>query len=76
MLAQPMLRGEGSESTQAEGARTPNGFFTTSPSTAEPIDRRTNAGIDVEPVFLMIEARWFSTVRWLILRSVAMFLLG
>ena len=27
---------------------------------------RANAGTDFDPVFFMIEARWFSTVRWLI----------
>ena len=37
---------------------------------------RANAGSDFEPVFFMIEARWFSTVRWLMPRSAAMFLLG
>src|ERR1035437_4149103 len=35
-----------------------------------------NAGRDLEPVFFMIEARWFSTVRWLMPRSAAIFLLG
>ncbi len=75
-LANPMLSGEGSESTQAEGARTPNGRLTISPFTAAPIDRRTKAGMDVEPVFFMIEARWFSTVRWLTPRSAAIILLG
>jgi hypothetical protein len=35
-----------------------------------------SAGSDFEPVFFMIAARWFSTVRRLIPRSAAMFLLG
>ena len=35
-----------------------------------------SAGSDFDPVFFMIEARWFSTVRWLMPRSAAMFLLG
>jgi len=34
-----------------------------------------NSGKDLEPVFLMIAARWYSTVRWLISRSAAIFLL-
>ena len=37
---------------------------------------RISAGRDFEPVFLMMAARWLSTVRWLIPRSTAMFLLG
>jgi hypothetical protein len=37
---------------------------------------RASSGSDLVPVFVMIEARWFSTVRWLIPRSTAMFLLG
>ena len=37
---------------------------------------RIRAGSDLEPVFLMIAARWLSTVRWLMPRSAAMFLLG
>jgi hypothetical protein len=37
---------------------------------------RAGAGSDRVPVRFMIEARWFSTVRWLICRSAAMFLLG
>ena len=37
---------------------------------------RARAGSDFAPIFFMIEARWFSTVRWLRLRSAAMFLLG
>jgi hypothetical protein len=37
---------------------------------------RAKAGSDLAPIFFMIEARWFSTVRWLRLRSAAMFLLG
>jgi hypothetical protein len=35
-----------------------------------------NAGSDFDPVLFMMEARWFSTVRWLMPRSAAMFLLG
>ncbi len=37
---------------------------------------RAKAGSDAAPVLRIIEARWFSTVRWLIPRSAAMFLLG
>ena len=37
--------------------------------------RISNAGRDFDPVFFMIEARWFSTVRWLMQRCVAIFLL-
>ncbi len=37
---------------------------------------RTTAERDLEQVFLAMAARWFSTVRWLIFRSAAMFLLG
>ena len=37
---------------------------------------RTSAGRDFELVFLMMAARWLSTVRWLMPRSAAMFLLG
>jgi hypothetical protein len=37
---------------------------------------RANAGSDLLPVRFTVEARWFSTVRWLIRRSSAMFLLG
>jgi hypothetical protein len=37
---------------------------------------RPNAGRDFDPVFFMMAARWFSTVRWLICKSAAMFLLG
>src|SRR5580698_1281171 len=37
---------------------------------------RASAGSDFAPVFFMMEARWFSTVRWLMPRSAAMFLLG
>jgi len=37
---------------------------------------RANAGSDFEPVRFMIAARWLSTVRWLMPRSAAMFLLG
>ena len=37
---------------------------------------RANAGTDFDPVFFMIKARWFSTVRGLIRRSAAIFLLG
>jgi hypothetical protein len=43
-----------------EGACSPllqNGFQTAANA------KRINAGMDFEPVFLMIEARWFSTVR-------------
>ena len=57
-LADPMLSGEGSESTYAEGARTPNVVLTMSAAfTTAPIEQRTNAGMDVEPVFLMTAAR-------------------
>ena len=38
--------------------------------------KRTSAASDFDPVFFMIDARWFSTVRMLIWRSAAMFLLG
>ncbi len=34
------------------------------------------AGRDRHPVLCMIEWRWFSTVRWLMRKSAAMFLLG
>src|SRR5688572_26983175 len=37
---------------------------------------RISAGRDFEPVFFMVAARWLSTVRWLMPRSAAMFLLG
>ena len=37
---------------------------------------RASAGSDFEPVLFMMEARWFSTVRWLMPRSAAIFLLG
>jgi hypothetical protein len=37
---------------------------------------RANAGKHFDPVLFMIAARWFSTVRWLMPRSTAMFLLG
>jgi hypothetical protein len=37
---------------------------------------RIKAGRDFEPVFLIMVARWLSTVRWLMPRSAAMFLLG
>ena len=37
---------------------------------------RARAGSDFVSVLAMIDARWFSTVRWLIPRSAAMFLLG
>ena len=37
---------------------------------------RASAGSDFDPVLFMIDARWFSTVRWLMPRSAAMFLLG
>ena len=45
-------------------------------SQAAAIANWANAGSDLEAVFCMIEARWFSTVRWLMPRSAAMFLLG
>ena len=35
-----------------------------------------SAGSDFDPVLFMMPARWFSTVRWLMPRSAAMFLLG
>ena len=38
--------------------------------------RRARAGSEVTPVRSMMDARWFSTVRWLMPRSAAMFLLG
>ena len=57
-----------------------------SPGTAHPTScpsftaaasaNRASAGSDLVPVFVMIAARWFSTVRWLMPRSAAMFLLG
>jgi len=37
---------------------------------------RASAGRDFDPVRFMIEARWLSTVRWLMPRSAAIFLLG
>ena len=37
---------------------------------------RASTGSDFDPVLFIIEARWFSTVRWLMPRSAAMFLLG
>ena len=37
---------------------------------------RVNAGRDFDPVLCMIEARWFSTVRWLMPRRAAIFLLA
>lgn len=37
---------------------------------------RANAGRDFEPVFFMTPERWLSTVRWLMPRSAAIFLLG
>src|SRR5580658_8776763 len=37
---------------------------------------RASAGNDLDPVRFMILMRWFSTVRWLMPRSAAMFLLG
>jgi hypothetical protein len=37
---------------------------------------RIRVGRDLEPVFFMIAARWLSTVRSLMPRSAAMFLLG
>ena len=47
-----------------------------SPSEAAASANRAKAGSDLAPILFMIEARWFSTVRWLIPRSAAMFLLG
>ena len=38
--------------------------------------KRISAESECEPVFFMTAARWFSTVRWLMPRSAAMFLLG
>jgi hypothetical protein len=38
--------------------------------------RRISAESVCDPVFFMTAARWFSTVRWLMPRSAAMFLLG
>src|SRR5271169_5062854 len=38
--------------------------------------RRARAGTDLDSVRLMISPRWLSTVRWLMPRSAAMFLLG
>ena len=38
--------------------------------------KRISAERECEPVFFMTAARWFSTVRWLMPRSAAMFLLG
>jgi hypothetical protein len=38
--------------------------------------RRIGAESECDPVFFMTAARWFSTVRWLMPRSAAMFLLG
>jgi hypothetical protein len=46
------------------------------PSTPAANANRASAGRDLDPVFFMIEARWFSTVRWLMCRSAAIFLLG
>jgi hypothetical protein len=46
---------------------------------AQPAARSANlasAGSDFDPVLFIMPARWFSTVRWLIPRSAAMFLLG
>ena len=37
---------------------------------------RISAGRDFDPVLRMMAARWLSTVRWLMPRSAAMFLLG
>ncbi len=39
------------------GARTPNEISMAPPSDAALIECRTNAGIDVEPVFLMMNGR-------------------
>jgi hypothetical protein len=38
--------------------------------------KRISAESECEPVFFITAARWFSTVRWLMRRSAAMFLLG
>jgi hypothetical protein len=38
--------------------------------------KRISAESECEAVFFMTAARWFSTVRWLIPRAAAMFLLG
>src|SRR5271154_1478616 len=38
--------------------------------------KRASAGRDFDPVRFMILMRWFSTVRWLMPRSAAIFLLG
>jgi hypothetical protein len=38
--------------------------------------KRISAESECKPVFFMTAARWFSTVRWLMPRSAAMFLLG
>ena len=38
--------------------------------------KRISSESECEPVFFMTAARWFSTVRWLMPRSAAMFLLG
>jgi hypothetical protein len=38
--------------------------------------KRISPESECEPVFFMTAARWFSTVRWLMPRSAAMFLLG
>ena len=46
------------------------------PFRAEASANRANSGRDFDLVFFMIEARWFSTVRWLIPRFAAIFLLG
>jgi hypothetical protein len=54
-----------------------NGPLTSWPSSVPAASaNRANAGSDLVPVFVMIEARWFSTVRWLMPRWAAMFLLG
>src|ERR1700722_1655660 len=47
-----------------------NGPLTSCPSfTAAASANRASAGNDLVPVFVMMAARWFSTVRWLIPRS-------
>lgn len=58
-----------------DAARAP-GRRTKSAPPAAPSANRASAGSEVAPVRRMIAARWFSTVRWLIFRSAAMFLLG
>ena len=43
---------------------------------ATAIVARTNPGMDLEPVFFIMAARWLSTVRKLMPRSAAIILLG